>query len=647
MRFVPLALALAAVAIAANVYGARPGRDRRAAAVSASGSSSLVVTLGETTTLFHGNETDPPSDSAYGQYKAFPGVGRIDSNTLLAAYYAGASHAVETSRILVNRSTNNGRSWLQKGPVNTAGYEVEIERTTTHELAGSSITKLASGRVGTIYQRVDIDHSLGYPERQVEYRYSDDSGTTWSSAAVFPALGTQHTSCGCGPIIQLDANTLLTPVYSRDLGEGRYTSRMIRSTNGGTSWAELSIIAQTAEAAGYRQYEEPYCRKLADNRILCLIRDDLTTSIYKFYSSDDGATWTSEALAFPGYGKTPFVQLTNGALIATTRDPVLPYRGHIYVSPDSGATWQGPTALPSTVHGLYAYADIVEHETNVAGIFHSQERTDNVNRTFLRYTQVGVNATPATTYRNTTSLRWPAANGAGVAYGTTAYLDGATKFTLEFWYQNIAAFVGGTQGILSKDGTNQRHLNVYFTSTDMDLRVHVNSPRTEGFNFCTIDGTTYFQGGAGGTWYQVIAVYDGAGADNAARLKLYVNGAAATCTFTGTIPAAMTTPTVAQATYVGSSGAPASTSYRDGYLQHLRLWAGVAATSGQVATMYGGRVPQSTATLTTALGSAPKFEIRGEGADATTAATDTQAFLAAPTITGAITVPATSEEISP
>lgn len=84
------------------------------------------------------------------------------------------------------------------------------------------------------------------------------------------------------------------------------------------------------------------------------------------------------------------------------------------------------------------------------------------------------------------------------------------------------------------------------------------------------------------TWTHLVWLFDGAGALNADRLKLYVNGAAQTLTFSGTIPATIRNGTAPLRIGAWSGSL---TRYWNGRIDETGLWSR-ALTAGEVATLY-------------------------------------------------------------
>lgn len=92
------------------------------------------------------------------------------------------------------------------------------------------------------------------------------------------------------------------------------------------------------------------------------------------------------------------------------------------------------------------------------------------------------------------------------------------------------------------------------------------------------------------TWVHLALVFDGGGAANADRMKLYAGGVAKTLNFTGTAPA--TTPTDTAHAYLGGL---TTTNNLTGKIAEVGIWQ-AALTSTQVGNLAGGDKPDTIAT---------------------------------------------------
>ena len=129
---------------------------------------------------------------------------------------------------------------------------------------------------------------------------STDGGESWSAPAPCNVRPLKHggTRSGCW---QLPDGGILMGLYGRirgygEEGEGESTrSALIRSDDGGTNWEYYSTIAY--DPASIIDYEEPAILRLADGRIVCMLRTHVNPSgdaknMAMTVSEDDGFSWT-------------------------------------------------------------------------------------------------------------------------------------------------------------------------------------------------------------------------------------------------------------------------------------------------------------------------------------------------------------------
>lgn len=123
-------------------------------------------------------------------------------------------------------------------------------------------------------------------------------------------------------------------------------------------------------------------------------------------------------------------------------------------------------------------------------------------------------------FSNTKSLSFDGVDDY-VDCGNMSGLDAVQNFTISAWvnFDNVS----GTKRMIGK-----RHNFVNFIAFNFSSNVLV-----AGVNSA---GVTSSLGLVAGTWYHIAMVFDGTLTGNANRLKIYVDGAQKTLSFTGTIP---------------------------------------------------------------------------------------------------------------
>jgi hypothetical protein len=157
-----------------------------------------------------------------------------------------------------------------------------------------------------------------------------------------------------------------------------------------------------------------------------------------------------------------------------------------------------------------------------------------------------------------------------IALGDIA-VDGLTTFAIACW---LNADIDNTfQMLFSKNSSSSSQVEIYLENQTIQFVISTGS--------VTFGGTTSILTTA--TWHHALFWYDGGGALNADRLKIYWNGATQTLSFSGTIPA--TLPTNAASATVGARSG--GTLPVDGRLAEYAIWTGLP----------GGFTPDAAATI--------------------------------------------------
>lgn len=191
-----------------------------------------------------------------------------------------------------------------------------------------------------------------------------------------------------------------------------------------------------------------------------------------------------------------------------------------------------------------------------------------------------------------------------VNHTDVATLDGLQKGTFSLWFRSTAgAWPSGEQGIFSKY-YNSKQFGI-FSFTTGTIRVYISATTGDSTNRWKSANSAF----AINTWYHVVVVFDGSGADNATRLFVYRNGSDITAAgaFTGTIPATFTTGGTDPITTC-AWGNPSN--YWTGWVDEIAVWPNLAMTPTQVSEVYNSGAPKSLTNLSFA---APAHWIRYEG----------------------------------
>ena len=117
--------------------------------------------------------------------------------------------------------------------------------------------------------------------------------------------------------------------------------------------------------------------------------------------------------------------------------------------------------------------------------------------------------------------------------GQPAIFDSTTNYSISTWFKTSST---ATQGI---------YTYVPYTPTISNGWIELGISSTSFTPVICNGAITYGQTSTGAslsTWYNVVVVFNGGGATNADRLKIYINGVDTAMTFTGTIPSVTAKP---------------------------------------------------------------------------------------------------------
>ena len=272
---------------------------------------------------------------------------RLANGELLLGYNQerGRRHADSGQSCLI-RSSDGGRSW-------DASTQVVVWPWTEH--TGNWDCAFAQVSDGTILMHTRVcsfmapsalrggaDQVIGGPppgrrerlKRQTGYALcrSSDGGRSWSpptpvntSPVAESGLGPYVCGgSGAGHILELPDGGLLMPLhgtFSREwLAQGGETPRcfLLRSDDGGDNWEYWATIAY--DAAHILEWAEPGVTRLADGRLVCLMRTQARPGrfdpLWSVWSGDDGASWSRpERTGLWGY-PADLVQLQDGRVLA-------------------------------------------------------------------------------------------------------------------------------------------------------------------------------------------------------------------------------------------------------------------------------------------------------------------------------------------
>ena len=516
--------------------------------------SDLDLEIGDRTLVAIG---DIESSSGYvtggGPYTARPTVINNGRGAILLLYGQATSHAVEGSAIVANFSYTGGRSWIWERDQN-----LSVHRDANESCVAQIVARHPNGNIVMTTQCHDISDATA-PDRNIQMRVSGDGGFSWGTNFGVCEAGTRRNGHGNGKGITLPNGDLLWPTYSSDCSnyptcttfETRYTAQFCRLTTvsltGATYDARDEIIAQDAESAEARQFEEPACRLLQNGEILCFVRDDVTEMIYRVACTLDASynvTCGDPTEAFPGLGSVAMEQSKNGTIIALTRQPTGTQQGVLYRCDSAGQNCRGPVVYTNPEAGPYEYADITEIGPNILLVASSQANAEDT-RSATEVFRLYVDRAAEANYHSTASMRSPDSSGGRYSYGSAnGILDGDATVTFEGWYM-----CGGQVGGVACAGTQSTILSIDADSNASPNANHkqiaIEHTANHALNvLISANGTSYGTAARSadntfgryiGRWYHFQVSYNGAAADGA-ELSIKIDGVNQALTLTGDIP---------------------------------------------------------------------------------------------------------------
>ncbi len=244
----------------------------------------------------------------------------------------------------------------------TAAQALDTEDATWYYSPGGLTTIQEGANAGRVWASMNRAAVSGSPKAlNLRLRYTDnpDAATpTWSSPINISAPLGDGTGNGDGSaygltgvvtasrIVEIPGTggqTLLWPVWTYDGSNVSGYVRVLRSTDGGATWAIYSTVA--AYNASYDTSEAHIAVVTLANgarRLLCTIVyiSGGTATINTSYSDDDGATWSAMGTALTNATASPSVlQLPDGSVVMLYRNLADSEHTWMARSTDYGATF--------------------------------------------------------------------------------------------------------------------------------------------------------------------------------------------------------------------------------------------------------------------------------------------------------------------
>ncbi len=166
---------------------------------------------------------------------------------------------------------------------------------------------------------------------------SPDGGRSWTSSLPLDTAPYEGGYGLRGGVVLADGTILLPlvdcPAYRRVFA--------LRSADGGRSWSRPLAVA----AAPDRLFEEPAPLLLTDGRVLLLLRENASRTLWRVESADAGRSWSRpEPTGIDGY-PAHLCRLPDGRLLCTYGFRRPPFAIRAVLSEDAGRSWRTEATL--------------------------------------------------------------------------------------------------------------------------------------------------------------------------------------------------------------------------------------------------------------------------------------------------------------
>ena len=208
-----------------------------------------------------------------GRYLAFPDMAKLDNGDWIVMYKNGVSHATDDAeaKLVYKTSDDEGATWSSETNLAIPG-----EASTDMNWQNGQVTTL-NGRTFAFLNEYDSETNM-----KTWMRYTDNSGSSWSSKAEITSTTLDTSFYQHGNIIEDSSGDYLMAGWGRNGADGYNTFAILKSTNSGVDWTDLSSLD-----VGAGTHSEPSILRTSGSNVI--LKESFTNKLYK--SDDDAATW--------------------------------------------------------------------------------------------------------------------------------------------------------------------------------------------------------------------------------------------------------------------------------------------------------------------------------------------------------------------
>ena len=307
-------------------------------------------------------------------------VRRPSDNALVLAYYKAQVHHTNVGDLNLRFSDDDGATWTAEntklGGGAVSGFPMNPTVSAGQDAGEPQLYVCPNGDLLIHMWRVDYSVSMGGSWQS----RSTDGGESWTTPAQID-FGISGVSNDI--VFSTDDHFVWDRViyagariYTGGADGTPSRSILIKSDDDGTSWSQVSIIMDDDEGDspdfGGQEVGLEY---VGNSTIVAMIRENPHTKSFKRISTDMGLTWgtltnvtstvgiagrqrvytRSHLQGLDGWWKDPVLFMVG--FVHQTPGSSQSRRNCIWISPDRGATWDGPHYIDSTTEDA-GYGDI-------------------------------------------------------------------------------------------------------------------------------------------------------------------------------------------------------------------------------------------------------------------------------------------------
>lgn len=361
-------------------------------------------------------------------YISFPSMVRVGDRLYCAAREATTHNVSVSGQVTVRYSDDFGQTWTEDAGLASTDA--------SFDLRDPQLLAQSNGTLWLFYTKTNAADTT----RVVYYRKATAPYSSWGSESV---LTTQTRANNGSKPIELASGRIVVPCY--DVPTTTSAPFVRWSDDSGATWTTDFLTADGNAPGSYGNDNEFSVAEspTSPGTLIVIIRRNGASNLYRQVSTDSGQTWTTAAsnialdVASPDMPEIQYCR-DGDLLLAYAKDRLSP-KYYVARSTDDGATWQSDAAIlwdsagaagePGGLTGYGGYVSFVEVSKGLfsAVYFHDQDLVSRVFATHFSKVEDGQ-------LNSWTDTSWVAATGQavpGVEFSDAELASGSPS--LSYW----------------------------------------------------------------------------------------------------------------------------------------------------------------------------------------------------------------------